>query len=509
MIKKYALLLFFVILKFVIQYQLVNPVYELHRDEYLHLDQGKHLAAGYLSVPPLTSWVAWLIEQLGNSVFWVRFFPALFGALTLVLVWKAIEELKGGIYALVLGALAVLFSALLRLNILFQPNSFDILAWTFVYFCILKYCNREQNKWLWLAATGFAFGILNKYNIAFQMLGLLPALMLTKQRNVFLKPAFYWALILAFLIILPNLYWQYKNGFPIIHHMQQLTSTQLVNVSRGHFLQEQLLFFIGSFFVLIAGLLSIFFYEPFKKYSVLLYGFVFTMLLFIYFRAKGYYAIGLYPIFLAFGATWFEAWANTGWKKYVIRPILILLPLLLFIPMKERAFPIKSPQEIVSDTSRLKIRGLHRWEDGKDHPISQDFADMQGWREMAAIVDSAYAMIPDKENTLVRGDNYGFAGAVNYYSKYPGINAVSYNADYINWFPDKKWKNMIIISEANDDDPQRTDERPYFDSIFLAGKITNEFAREKGAAVFVLLGAKDTVAGLIKQEVKDIQAEYR
>lgn len=509
MIKRYALLLFFVVLKFVIQYQLVNPVYELHRDEFLHLDQGKHLAAGYLSVPPLTSWISWLIEQLGGSLFWVRFFPALFGALTLILVWKAIEELKGGIFALVLGAIAVMFSALLRLNILFQPNSFDILAWTFVYFCILKYCSREQNKWLWFAAIGFALGILNKYNIAFQMLGLLPALMLTKQRNVFLKPAFYWALILAFLIIFPNLYWQYKNGFPIIYHMQLLTSTQLVNVSRADFLQEQLLFFLGSFFVLVAGLLGIFFHDPFKKYAVLLYGFLFTMLLFLYFQAKGYYAIGLYPIFLAFGSVWFETWTKAGWKKIVVRPVLIIIPLLLFIPMKERVFPIKSPQEIVADTSGKKIPGLHRWEDGKEHPLSQDFADMQGWKELAAIVDSVYATIPDKENTLVKADNYGQAGAVNYYSKYPGINAVSYSADYINWFPDRKWKNMIIISEADDDDPQRAEERPYFDSIFLAGKVRNEFAREKGTAVFVLLGAKDTVAGLMKQEVKDIQAEYR
>src|SRR5690349_12316914 len=130
MIKKNLLLLFFIALKFVLQFTLIHPVYDLHRDEYLHLDQGNHLAAGFLSVPPFSSWIAWIIQQLGGSEFWVKFFPALFGALTIVVVWKAIEALKGGLFALVLGATCVLFSALLRLNTLFQPNSFDVLAWT-------------------------------------------------------------------------------------------------------------------------------------------------------------------------------------------------------------------------------------------------------------------------------------------------------------------------------------------------------------------------------------------
>lgn len=506
MLKKNLLLLFFIFLKFVIQYQLVHPVYELHRDEFLHLDQGKHLAAGYLSVPPLTSWFSWLILQLGHSEFWVRFFPALFGALTLVLVWKAVEELKGGIFALVLGAICVLFSALLRLNILFQPNSFDILAWTFVYFCVLKYCSREKNKWIWLAVTGFAFGILNKYNIAFQLLGLLPALLMTKQRSLLLKPAFYWALVPAFIILFPNLYWQYKNGFPVIHHMQELSNTQLVNVSRTNFLKEQLLYFIGAFFVLMAGLLSLVMYTPFKKYIVLLYGFIFTMVLFLYFQAKGYYAIGLYPIFLSFGAVWFETWTSKGWKKYVIRPVLIIIPLLLFIPMIERAFPVQSPRQIVADTRLQKKLGMHRWEDGKDHVISQDFADMQGWKELAAIVDSVYTLIPDKEHTLVRCDNYGQAGAVNYYSKFPHINALSYNADYIFWFPENvQWKNLILVKEADDEDPQLNDERPYFDTIFLAGKIKNEFAREKGTRVYALLNASPQITAIIIKEIGEIK----
>ena len=139
MTKKTIILLGFIILKFALQYILISPEYDLQRDEYLHLDQAHHLAWGYLSVPPVTSWISYLIFLLGNSVFWIKFFPTLFGALTLVIVWKTIELLKGNLYALILGATCVLFSSLLRLNTLYQPNSLDVLCWTAFYYIIIQY----------------------------------------------------------------------------------------------------------------------------------------------------------------------------------------------------------------------------------------------------------------------------------------------------------------------------------------------------------------------------------
>ena len=139
MTKKTIILLSFIALKFLLQFVLLSPEYDLQRDEYLHLDQGNHFAWGYLSVPPFTSWTSYIIQLLGDSIFWVKFFPALYGALTIYLVWKAIEELNGNLFALILGATCVLFSALLRLNTLYQPNSFDVLCWTFLYFNFIKY----------------------------------------------------------------------------------------------------------------------------------------------------------------------------------------------------------------------------------------------------------------------------------------------------------------------------------------------------------------------------------
>ena len=94
--------------------------------------------------------------------------------------------------------------------------------------------------------------MLSKYSVAFYLVSLLPALLLTKQRTIFLNRHLYQALALAFLIFLPNLIWQYVNHFPVIYHMHELSTTQLQYVPLSVFLLKTiadvstLLFHLGS-----------------------------------------------------------------------------------------------------------------------------------------------------------------------------------------------------------------------------------------------------------------------
>ncbi|WP_316634356.1 glycosyltransferase family 39 protein [uncultured Flavobacterium sp.] len=503
MTKKTLILIGFIILKFVLQCILISPEYDLQRDEYLHLDQAHHLAWGYLSVPPVTSWFSYLIYLLGNSVFWIKFFPALFGALTLLIVWKTIETLKGNLYALTLGATCVLFSSLLRINTLYQPNSLDILCWTGFYYVIIQYFKTEKTKWLYIGAIVFAFGFLNKYNILFLLIGLLPALLLSKQRQVLAKKELYFALLLGLILILPNLLWQYNNQFPIVHHLKELADTQLVNTDRIGFLKEQLLFFIGAFFVILASLYALLFYKAFNKFKFFFAALFFTLLIFIYFKAKAYYAIGLYPIYIAFGAVFLSDILKTGWKRF-LQPIFIIIPLLFFIPMYNLAFPNKSPEYIVKHPEKYKKLDMLRWEDGKDHALPQDFADMLGWKELARKTDSVYATLPNQDKTLVLCDNYGQAGAINYYTK-KGIKAVSFNADYVNWFNLKiQYKNVIRIIEIEEAEPEFKETGQHFQTSAFAGQITNKYAREYKTSIFTFLGAKNDINKIVKQEIKEV-----
>ncbi len=502
--KKHFILAGFIVLKFVLHYALIGPEYELHRDEFLYLDQARHPAWGYISVPPLTAWLSGLVSLLGNGVFWVKFFPALFGALTLAVVWKAIESLKGNLFALILGATGVLFSVLLRLNILYQPNSLDVLCWAAFYYALMRYIQEERPKWLYIGAVVFAIGFLNKYNVVFQLLGLLPAILLTEHRRVFANRHFYFAIAAGLVLIAPNLAWQYANDFPVVWHMKELAKTQLVNVDRIDFLKTQLLFFLGALYVIVAGLYALLAYAPFRRYRLFFWALVFTLLTFTYFRAKDYYAIGLYPIYIAFGATYLGALLQGGRKRY-LQPIAIAIPILLFIPMYQVAFPNKSPAYIERHGERYKAFGLLRWEDGKDHSLPQDFADMQGWQELAQKVTKVYASYPDPRHTLVLCDNYGQAGAINYYTN-GKVRAVSFNADYVEWFElDRPYRHLIRVISYDEVEQELRDIAPYFNSTAVADSVTNRFARERGTTIVAFTGAKVDVNAKIREEVAEVR----
>jgi hypothetical protein len=471
------------------------------------LDQANHLAFGYTSVPPFSSWIAVIIKILGNGVFWIKFFPALFGALTIVVVWLVIEELKGSLQAKIFGATCILFSALLRLNTLYQPNSFDVLSWTATFYFLIKYINTDKSKWMLWTAVVFALGFLNKYNIIFLALGVIPALIITKSRSVFLKRETYVALGLVLLIISPNLVWQYNNSFPVFHHLNELANTQLVNVPRTLFLRNQLLFFTGSIIVIIGTLYGLLFSDFFKKFRFLFWSFLFTLTIFTYLKAKDYYAIGLYPIYIAFGSVYLFHILDNKIGKF-IKPILFTLPIVTIILSFNVAFPNKAPSYIINHHDKYKELGMLRWEDGKDHAIPQDYADMLGWKELAAKVDSAYAGLNAPDKTLVLCDNYGQAGAINFYTK-KNIKAVSFDADYIYWFDlQKKYTNLIRIKNRKERTKELIETSPFFESSIISDSVTNKYAREFGTIIFVFQNSKVDINKRIEDELSRIKNSH-
>lgn len=504
--QKNLLLLGFIILKFLVQYWVNGSSYELHRDEFLHLDQAHHLAWGFQSVPPFNSWVAWIILQLGNGVFWVKFFPALFGALTTALVWKTVETLKGNTFALVMAAIAMIFSIFLRINLLFQPNSADILFWTLTFYGVIKYIQQEDSKWLYWTAFAIAVGFLNKYSILFLVAGLIPALLLSRQFKMFRNKHFYIAMLLALIIISPNLWWQVQNNFPVVGHMKELASTQLVNVSRLAFLKSQFMAFIGASIIIIASLISLGFSPLFKRYRFVVITYVVTIGLFIFTRGKDYYAFGLYPILIAFGSVYIASSFTVRWKKYLPLAVIAIV-LLFFYPLLKISLPTKSPAQFYADNKLGKPFSDHTWEDGRHHPISQDFADMLGWKELARKTDSVYAMIGDKQHVMVLADNYGQAGAINYYSKNKDIHVVSGNADYLHWFDFSRPIYSVIVIHTAPDPIETALISRLFSKISLQGQINNPYAREFETKIYLMENPTMDVRKAVEGKIKSMQAE--
>jgi hypothetical protein len=170
--------------------------------------------------------------------------------------------------------------------------------------------------------------------------------------------------------------------------------------------------------------------------------------------------------------------------------------------MYSLVLPVLSPEQIIAKKEQFDALGLTRWEDGQLHEIPQDYADMLGWRELAGLVDSAYTMIDDKAHTLVHCDNYGEAGAINFYG-HPYSEALSMNADYIKWYPLDAYeiRNVILVSDPFDDDPERSREKKFFEEVIFIGEITHPYAREKGCRVHLLKGSKVSVNDILREEI--------
>jgi hypothetical protein len=330
-------------------------------------------------------------------------------------------------------------------------------------------------------------------------LGLIPAFLLTAQRKILLNKHLYYAVGLAFVIVLPNLIWQYQNNFPVVHHMKELQETQLEKIDKADFFKEQILFFLGSFFVLLISFIGFWTFKPFKNYRVFFWSFIITMFFFVLLNGKAYYTIGLYPVLLAFGAVYTEKLLEKRWLVY-LRPVCIFIPLLLFLPLYQLAFPNKNPNYIKKHPETYKELGMLRWEDGKDHDLPQDFADMLGWDELAQKTDKALKTIGNTENVLVLCDNYGQAGAINFYTKNKSVGAVSFNADYVNWFPlDKKIETVVLVKEAENKLEAKTYYRKIFTTVKEFDSIENNLAREHGTTTFILKKPKTNINVLLKK----------
>lgn len=261
-ITAWQLILVFAVLKLMVHLLTFNN-FELHRDAYLYYAQSEHLDWGYIAVPPFIAVVGKVATFVfGNTTFALRFFPAIIGAINIIIIGLAVKELGGHKKAIALACLAYLLSpAYLHTNFLFQPVAFNHFFWILFMYLTIVMINRENPRfWLWIAVIG-GFGLLNKYSIVFVLVAFALALLISPYRYLFLSKYFLFAILLGLVIIFQNLLWQYQHQWPVVHHMAELRSMQLVHVRYSDFIIAQLLMNIQALPIWIFALAGLLFFK--------------------------------------------------------------------------------------------------------------------------------------------------------------------------------------------------------------------------------------------------------
>ena len=469
-----------------------NGAYGFHRDEFLYIALGEHLAWGYVEIPPSIAFFANMSRNLfGDSIFAIRFFPALVGAAGLVLTALIARELGGGKFAQVLAGLTFLMSpAYLGSNTLFQPVSFNQFYWILSAYILLRWINHKKpNTWIHLGVV-MGLAMLNKYSVLLFAFGILAGLLLhPTHRKALQSKSVYLGILTGFLIWLPNLIWQMVHDFPELTHLRELSEQQLAHVSIPDFLLSQLLMQGLNCGIVLLGLGYLLLKGSMKPYRILAWIYLSIIALLLVFSGKDYYSLGAYPMLIAAGALAVEAFtAGQNWRKW-LRPVAVVWVLgcnLFAIPYALPILPIteaKTYMQHMADTYGLD--GPIRWEDGELHDLTQDYADMHGWEELVEQVAYIYHQIPEAEQaeTAIYAGNYGQAGAINWYGKQHGLPvAHSRNSSYRLWWDNTLTpKHLIVV----DDSDSRESFAGGCESIEFATQLSHPIARENGTHIFL------------------------
>lgn len=498
------------ILKFALPFFLQHPIYELHRDEFLYLEQGHHLAWGYMEVPPMLSWLSYLTHLFGGGFFWVKFWPSLFGALTLVITCAIVLEMGGKFFAVFIAGMCIMFTAYLRLHFLFQANFLEVFWWTLSAYFITRYINSKQIKYLyWI---GFTFGCawLSKNSVSFFIIGFAVALLLTQYRSLLLNKHLYGAGLLALIITLPNLLWQYNHNWPLLHHMEELRETQLKFLSPVDFLMGQMWMYFSAFFIWVMGLIWLFTAKG-KRYLLLACIYITVIVLLIISSGKNYYSMGLYPMLFAAGAVAIEQWTSVRikWLRWVTAAVILFL-VWVILPV---AMPIWEPDKLAAFYKKNGIdkSGALKWEDQQNHSLPQDFADYLGWKEITTKAEKFYQLLPQatKDSTVVYCRHYGLAGALKYYGKDDAFKSkvISDNGSFLHWIPNEfGFKHLIFVGRRM---PDADDEVfQHFEKVTLIDSVTYKHSRQLGDKVIFFEHVDSVGSNLAAEGLKQMKQEF-
>lgn len=464
-----------------------NGDYGYYRDELYFIVCGQHPAWGYVDQPPLAPLLAALMHVLfPNSLTMLRLIPALAHAGTVALTAETARKLGGGTWAqLLAGTAAFLCPLLLAFGTIFATDSLQPIAWSFCAYALICIIRDHDERW-WLPmglVIGLAFMV--KYSIALWVAALLLGLLLTSARGRLARPSPYVAAVAATLIVLPNLFWQWIHGWPFLEFAAAVVEDKNVVYAPWTFVLIQMRDLSPvTAPIWLAGLAAFAFWRRFADLRAFAIAYVLLLVAMIALHAKSYYASGAYPVLFAGGAVALEAWLTSPRLRaaLLVGVVLLGLPLLPFVVPVLPVGRVAAYQTFLGLTQEANEKGLAV---GR---LSQLYADMFGWRELAALVGGAYQSLSPEEraDAVFFANNYGEAAAVDIFAKRWGLPpSISAHNNYYLWGPRGHIGSVVIHLGGS-----REELLKVYASVEAMGKTDNPWALplETGQTIWICRG---------------------
>ncbi|MEE8526589.1 MAG: glycosyltransferase family 39 protein [Thermoanaerobaculia bacterium] len=385
-------------------------------DELYYVACSERLALGYVDHPPLAPWLLRLVrEVLGDSIPAIRLLPALCAAASVFLTGWMARRMGAGIYGQVLAALALALAPVpLILFGFFSMNAFGMLFWICACLILVEIA-RGGDPRLWLLFGAVAgVGLMNKHTFVLLAVGLAAGLVLTPERR-FLAGKWLWlGAGLAFLFLLPNLWWQLQQGWPSLEFYKNADLLKNVPTPPWKVLVDQILFMNPASLPIWLGGLVFCLGGRDRRFRFL--GWFFLALLVLVMvaqKSRPDRIVGAYPVMFAAGAVWWDAQRHRrgfGWTRWALPALLVVVGTAL-APL---SLPVLPPPQLASYSATLGIVPQLEQGAGKVSPLPQWFADRLGWEELVEKVAAAADELTPEERAraLILMPSYGHAGAL-------------------------------------------------------------------------------------------------
>jgi 4-amino-4-deoxy-L-arabinose transferase-like glycosyltransferase len=304
---------------------------ELVGDETYYWLWSRHLDICYLDKGPVIAWIIAAGTALfGQTVFGVRFFAVILSSVTgigIYLLAKRLFSDRVALWALIMAGVAPLFAVG---AILMTIDTLYVFFWTFA--ALAFWLAKDTTRLVPWALTGVlvGLGMLSKYTGAFELVSFAIFCLLNPPSRKHLVRGGFWTMALvAFLFLLPALYWNWIHEWPTARFLFHRGALD----ERAHIKPVNALIFFGGQAgvfspVLFLGLILAIFWPGLTKkeertevtYVLTLFAPLFLFYLFLSFQqtsqanwAAAAYVGGL--ILLA--AQWTNLAAKFSWAKWL------------------------------------------------------------------------------------------------------------------------------------------------------------------------------------------------
>ena len=427
--------------------------YGIFRDELYYIACSKRLAAGYVDQPPFSIYVLYIIRIIfGDSLFAIRFLPAVLSGLTVFLVGIITNEMGGGKIAITIASIAVTLTPVyLGLNTIYSMNCIDLFLWAFAYLIVLRLMKSEDKRLWFLLGLVFGIGLLNKISMGWFIAGFYIAFALTEKRKYY-KTIYPWlTAVIALIIFSPFIIWNITHNFAHLEFIRNASSEKYSGLTRLDFVKD-LIFTMDpiSIIVWLPGVFYYFFNKNGKNFIQLGIIFLTTFLiLLVNPHTQAYYMTPAMLILFPAGSILIDRLSEKRLFAYVKYSIIVLL--ILTAVLTPFALPLLPVKRYIAYAESFGIKPSTA-EGKKLTRLPQFYADMFGWQKFAETVSTVYQSVPDSEKavTVVYTSNYGEAGAIEYYSKKYSLPAVICpQNNYWYWGLEhshlNKVKNVIVV----------------------------------------------------------------